>query len=117
MHLRKIYILLVLASLALGLQQMAKAEETQQGGSAAMVPVRTVAAVAGIPVGAAFGMVHGALSGAADNVTMVMSPMHPASSTLIMKPLHIILGGVTGAIKGLATGASKGAKAGWNLGR
>lgn len=82
-----------------------------------MVPVRTVAAVVGIPVGAAFGMLYGGLSGAADNVTMVMNPMHPTSSTLIMKPLHIILGLVTGGLKGLGSGAGKGAKAGWNLGR
>ncbi len=116
MCLRKIYIILTLAILALGLQQVVKAEEPKQGGSGAIVPVRTVAAVVGIPVGAVFGMIHGALSGAADNVTMVMSPMHPTSSTLIMKPLHIILGGVTGALKGLGSGAAKGAKAGWNLG-
>ena len=108
---------MIIASIALGLQQVVKAEEAQQGGSPVIAPVRTVAAVVGIPLGAVFGMVHGALSGAADNVTMVMSPMHPTSSTLIMKPLHIILGGVTGAIKGLGSGAAKGAKTGWNLGK
>jgi|GEM_PF-3516766 len=117
MSAKKICILLILASLALSLQQAVKAEEAQKSSGSALTPVRTVAAVAGIPVGLVLGMVTGALSGAADNVTMVMNPMHPTTSTLIMKPLHIILGGITGAIKGAATGASKGAKTGWNLGK
>ncbi len=107
-------IICIILSLALGLGQAAYAEEAKQGAPA---PIRAVAAIVGLPFGAITGMLTGAISGAADNVTMIMNPMHPTSSTLIMKPLHIILGSVTGAIKGLGSGASKGAKTGWNLGK